>query len=245
MAEGRDPLKLMGMILPPAVALGIILGTGTVHGIWTGRWAVSTEIQDAVARLALVPIRVGDWEGTDRGFPIHQLARFGFAGGTTRSYTDLRTGATVLMTIVVGKPGPISVHTPEVCYPGSGYGVLRNRVRSPVEVGDIDAPAEFWDLRVGKPGPMGPEVLSVRYAWSSDGRWHAPAKDARLEFAGEPVLFKLYLVQAVTTNPEGDVAGGEASSTREFAKVLLPILAKTLFPEGTTHKPTPISVSGT
>ena len=42
-------------------------------------------------------------------------------GYLSRTYTNQGTGATVSLLIVGGKPGPISVHTPDICFSGAGY----------------------------------------------------------------------------------------------------------------------------
>ena len=41
-----------------------LLAAGVVHGFWTDRWVSDTRLSDATARLADVPMRVGDWEGS-------------------------------------------------------------------------------------------------------------------------------------------------------------------------------------
>src|SRR5690349_8005042 len=105
---------MMRRMLLPTLALLLIVGTGVVHGMRTGRWQPSAALTDAVARLDTVPMRIGDWEGEDT--PLAGREPPGVAAHLCRRYTNTRTGEAVTMFLVCGRPGPVSIHTPDVCY---------------------------------------------------------------------------------------------------------------------------------
>lgn len=216
--------------LPLALAIGLVLGTGAVRGLWTNRWSASQDVHRAVARLALVPNKVGPWEGIDQPFDLKEVRAAGIEGAASRRYTNAETGQVVDLLIVCGTPGPIAVHTPDVCYGGSGYAVLSEDVRN-IEPGGH----EFRRLRMTKPDAVVPEYLDVNYAWSSaDGHWQAPSPDrSRFVFAGGRFLDKLYAIRSV---PPAEAAGdrpddqGETPDPAlEFLKALLPALKGTVF----------------
>lgn len=183
----------MRRTLPSLVALLIVLAAGAVHGMWTGRWARSQALDERVAALARVPNEFGGWRGEDMKLDGRTIEAAGIAGYLMRTYRDPR-GEVVQVLIVCGRPGPISVHTPEVCYAGAGYIQTSEAARTvPVEASK-GMPDEFWALDFQKPGPTGPDRLRIYYAWSTGSNWVA-ADNPRVEFAGAPALYKMYLVR--------------------------------------------------
>lgn len=181
-------------LLPTALAIVLILGSGYVHGRWTGRWSVSNELQDAVARLPRLSMSVGDWQGSELPFEPNELKRSGIAAGLMRSYQDRKTGATVSMLLVCGRPGPIAVHTPDICYRGAGYELAAEPTRDDTRCGLPDHPASFWVADFHKQDTVVPETLKIHWAWSDREGWKAP-QNPRLSFAGKAVLYKLYIVR--------------------------------------------------
>src|SRR4051812_3337978 len=114
----------MHRTLPILISTAIVLLGGSVHGIWTHRWTNDRDLEIAAARLDRVPMTIGDWEGQPLEFEVKDYARAGIEGGLSRRYINRRNGDIETLLIVCGPPGPISVHTPEVCYPAAGYVVL-------------------------------------------------------------------------------------------------------------------------
>jgi hypothetical protein len=211
--------------VPIFLAIVVVVATGVVHGVWTNRWVTSHELEAAAARLAEVPKEFGNWTSRDQPFDTKEYARAGIVGGLMREYRNRNTGATVGVLIVCGRPGPISVHTPDACYRGAGYDPIAEKTHAAVDL-DGAAASEFWWLRMKKQNTLIPEFLGIHYAWSPDGRWQAPASDPRLVFARYPFLYKLYVVRDLAT-PDGQT---EAEQDRAFLQQFLPELHKTLFP---------------
>lgn len=224
----------MSRIVPLAVAIVLVVCTGVVSGIWTGRWIPSRVIEQAAARLENVPLKIGDWEGKAEPFNVQDYASAGIRGGVVRRYHNIQTGDEMTLMIVCGKPGPISVHKPEDCYPSVGYEILSDRVPTPVQPGQDQPRSQFWTWHMGKLDGAVPRLLDVTYAWSTDGTWQAPERDPRFVFASSPVLFKIYVVHEVPPSagaaepPRGPLA--EDDPTVQFLKVTIPELRRALFP---------------
>jgi hypothetical protein len=216
----------MQRILPILVATALVLVAGGIQGIMISRWTTDHSLERAAARLDHVAMTIGDWKGQTVEQNTKDLARAGIVGGLLRRYVNHRNGAVVTLLIVCGPPGPISVHTPEVCYAGAGYDVLGPRVRCSVAPGSKGTPAEFWKIRLRKQRTIAPEYLGIHYAWSAAGDWQAPDGDARLTFAGSPSLYKMYVVRQFTSADEPQ----EADPSLELIGALLPELRKSLFP---------------
>jgi hypothetical protein len=216
----------MHQTTPLLVATAIVLVGGGIQGIASHRWTTNHEVEQAAARLDRVALAVGDWKGQALESSAQDFARAGIVGQLLRRYVNQRTGDVVTLLIVCGRPGSISVHTPEVCYAGAGYEVLGQREKLSSPRDSADSPTEMWKVRLRKVGAIAPELLAVCYGWSTTGVWRAPARDARFEFAGSPYLYKMYLVHSSTTT------GGpqEVDPSVEFLRALVPGLRRSLFP---------------
>lgn len=216
----------MRRTLPILITTVALLSCGIVQGIWTGRWITSHSLEEAATRLDRVPMTIGDWKGRPLEFDAQQYARAGIVGGIERIYEDRRNGATVTLLIVCGPPGPISVHTPDICFPSAGYEILRGPTETSVAYGDGAQSAGFQRLDLVKPLAITPELLSVHYAWNAEGDWQAPDLDPRLTFAGFPFLYKLYVVR-VDATAEGET---DDAPSLKFLRDAIPELRRALFP---------------
>ena len=108
---------------------GFILADGIAVGRWTDRWGANRELTEAAQRLQQVPMTIGDWNGTALELEPRAVAQAGFQGYLVRRYENQRSGAVVSLLVACGRPGPLCVHTPEVCYGGAGFkmsGARRN-----------------------------------------------------------------------------------------------------------------------
>src|ERR1700742_4693745 len=112
---------MMKHLTTPSTICVLLVGVlGAVHGIYSDRWGPSGQLEKALKRLDRVPIAFGDWAGEDLPFEQSDMARAGIEGTVLRRYKNPRTRESVSLLVVCGRGGPISVHTPDVCYAGSG-----------------------------------------------------------------------------------------------------------------------------
>src|SRR5690242_19074263 len=97
-----------------------LVASGLVHGFWTDRWQASPETREAADQLDQLPRELGDWRA--RALPVQPgQAGQGVAGCIQRRYVNDKTGAIVVLALVCGRPGPVSIRSPEICYVASGY----------------------------------------------------------------------------------------------------------------------------
>jgi hypothetical protein len=209
-----------------ALVTGIVFVavSGIVHGILTDRWALSPQPQAAAAKLANVPLRVGDWEGQD-GPPIRaqEIVIGELAGYISRQYENRLSGIRLDVLVVCGRPGPIAVHTPDVCLLGEGFNLVRRqKMPLPSNPADQFVVAHFRKL-VGE----GAFDRRVFWSWSATGAWDTP-DSPRWTFAGKPFLYKLYVTRALLNVEEKP----EEDPVWEFLKVFMPEVQTTLFREG-------------
>lgn len=216
----------MARLMPFLVATALTLTCGVIHGLRSDRWSVSHELTDAVAQVQNVPLEFGDWVGHDTPLDSRELTAGGILGHISRRYENRRDGTAVGVLIVCGRPGPISVHTPDICYAGAGYEIAGKPERLSVSYGEPPQSADlFWsDFR--KPESAVPTTLRIFWAWSSGGRpWSAP-ENPRLAHASYRALDKLY----VTHETLGDAGPPEKDPTLAFVRDFLAVADRALAP---------------
>src|SRR5437870_3624228 len=106
---------------PLLVAFCVLVVAGLAYGWQTDRWGTSADVQVAAARLETLPMRVGDWEAVIVELPAEQVKAARAAGLTARRYVHRYTRAEIMIMLVCGRPGPVAVHSPDICYQGAGF----------------------------------------------------------------------------------------------------------------------------
>lgn len=103
------------------IAVVVLAVSGLVHGFWSRRWAASTVLQEAAARVDNVPLTFGDWQGESLAEDPSMFYQTGAQRFWTRSYVHTQKKTSLLVILMCGRAGRMAVHTPEVCYRGAGY----------------------------------------------------------------------------------------------------------------------------
>jgi hypothetical protein len=189
-----------------AVALGlvVILASGLVHGMWTERWYRSAALESAVARLKSLPEEIGPWKGRVEEQDPEALVMAGAAGSWSRRFINSDNGDEILVILLCGRPGLMSVHRPEHCYTGAGYELTTRPSRYSLPLLPAQKaqqrPAECWTALFRKDEVAGPLQLRIFWSWLGPAGWQA-ADNPRWTFAREQALYKLYVVR-VTPGPE-------------------------------------------
>jgi hypothetical protein len=220
--------------VPIVCGLVLIVFLGVVQGIWSDRWSdEGIAAAEFAARLANVPMQVGNWEGVDQSEEGNERALkvAGAVGNLSRVFTNKVTGQTVSVYIICGHFRKITAHTPNRCYPASGFSSVGEQTQQPIAWDD--STAEFYTKSFRKESIEGIQFLRVFWAWSQNGKWQAP-NHPNLEFAGVRALYKLYLISPVQKRNEQPLE----SAAAPFAKEFMPELNRALFPT-TTSPETP------
>jgi hypothetical protein len=207
---------------PLLIGLAIVAVVALVQGGWTQRWEKSVELESAVQRLAAAPDDLGSWKAELSELEADALAAAGAQGSWVRRYTDERTGASVQIILLCGRPGPMSVHRPEHCYRGAGYDMLADPIPCTIPG---ERPAYCWTTRFRKEESSGDVTLRIFWTWLSDDGWRAP-DSPRLAFAHLPALYKLYAIRELPSRPERP----ELDPTLDLLRQLLPALSSALRP---------------
>jgi hypothetical protein len=212
----------MTRILPIATAVVTLIACGVVHGLWTDRWVAKPDPAAAASRFDDLPMTIGAWEGETLHASPRELQAL--SGYLARRYVNRDTGDAVTVALMCGRPRVVSIHTPDVCYAGSGYEVA---APSRFSASGLPEGADFWTTDMVRTRAAEQTRLRIFYAWTAAGAWEAP-DTPRVAFAGIPVLYKLYLLRDL---PAGGSAPLADDPCLDFFKRLQPELRRCLFPE--------------
>jgi hypothetical protein len=202
--------------------MALTLAGGLLEGHIRNRWGPSETMLAAAEKLAEFPHEFGGFQNNRWQMQASQtmsqdvIDTLECTGYFVRTYANPRTGESVNVFVIVGPAGPISVHTPEICYSSQDY-VNRSPRECVAITDDAQANDEFWALSFKSKDVRG-DVLRVYYAWSTGNHWRNP-NDARYAFAGWPYLYKVQL--AATMPPGADLKKGDTcqSFLRDFVPV--------------------------
>lgn len=217
----------MARMLPVLMAIPVVVSFGLAEGVWMHRWKPLPDLELAAARLAQVPMPVGEWEGQALELDARQVAIGEIAGYIRRQYVHRRTGKSLTLMLLCGRAGPITVHPPEICFGGAGFSEVTPPEKFPVKGAAITKPSEFWTAKFQKRGALEPEQIRIFWSWGAAGEWTA-ADYPRLKFASYPILYKLYVIR-----PLGSLSEPlEEDPSAEFLQLFLPEVANYLSPVG-------------
>lgn len=194
--------------------LALLVVSGAVSGVWKHRWA-SAGLAANATKVVQLPAAAGEWEGRDKPVNPREVEAAQAAAIGQRVYVNRRTGQVATVMMVFGRAGPVSVHTPDVCYAGNGFDPIGSANRFAVAGNQND---QFWHLRLKKRAAV-PQLISVFYAWNDGGNWEA-SDNPRVEYAAEPALLKLYVVRERNADDDKDTD----ESTQDLLQALVPML---------------------
>jgi len=195
----------------------------------TGRFQGSDVTEEQFADLLKkVPMDIGDWHGTDRPVADEVKETAGARGYVSRRYDNAITGESVTVWLIVGHSRNVMRHTPDICYPSSGFKKRApENARVPFEF-ENQPEADFFTNTFVKEDASGRTIERVFWAWykpNDEGtvRWQAP-KNVRLTIGNVRSLYKLYF----SSNLQEYGESADESSCMKFAEVFLPVVDKAL-----------------
>lgn len=210
-------------LLPALALLALVIASGLTHGLWTNRWAVSRSLEEALARLDRVPSVVDDWEGTDFELNPRQLEVGQIDGCLARRYRHREDGREITVLLVCGLPGPIAVHTPDICYSGAGYTPAAPPIAEPIPIDPSLESAVFKTAEFRKTEAILPESLRIFWSWSDGEAWEAP-EHPRPHFMTSGALYKLYVMCGHQEHDKPKAI----KTCKDFITVFIPELSKTI-----------------
>ena len=218
------------------IILGVIaiVGLTIAEAKLTGRFEGSDMTEQQFADLLKnVPEEIGDWRGENRPVTEEVRKTAGARGYVSRVYTNETTKQQVTVWLIVGHSRDIMRHTPDICYPSSGFKMRAPENSRQTFNFDGQPKAEFYtNTFVKEDTATGRSLERVFWSWykpNSDGKveWEAP-KVVRWEFGNAPSLYKLYFSSQMKDLKETT----DDSPCMKFAEEFLPVVDSALSTTG-------------
>jgi hypothetical protein len=193
------------MMLTLAAALTI--GPALLAGHYLNRWGATSDLKAAAEQIIKFPNEFGPWRVDRDGEPLTEYVRneLGVAGYISREFVNRDNGSTVNLLLMVGEPGPLLRHPPNICYANRANRQVGEFARFAVDTTKPNS--EFTAIEYEPPGSVANERFLVAYAMSTGTNWSVP-RFPRLEFGASPKLYKVQLLSIL--NPPLDRAKGIA-----------------------------------
>ena len=207
--------------LTVAAAIVLLVAGGAVELVRSGKSATDEQVADARAKLNAIPMAFGEWVGRGQEPNLKELEQARADAYLSRIYVRERTKDVVSVLVMAGNPKEMGAHDPKVCYVSAGY--TQKGVETKLTVPRTEGlPDTLWTVKF-EGDRDSPPLQQVAWGWTTNGTWSASDRP-RIEYAQEPLLYKVYVSRAVAKDVPND------DLTTEFLKELLPEVRKALAP---------------
>jgi hypothetical protein len=213
----------------------IILGILAIVGLTYAESRVSgrfegSDISDEqfAAMLNNVPEDIGDWHGENLSVEDDVRTRAGARGYVSRMYRNSVTGDEVTLWLIVGHSKDVCRHTPDICYPSSGFKMRADENSKQPFIFEGQPEADFYTNTFIKEDASGRQIVRVFWSWfkpNAEGtvKWEAPT-NVRWTFGNARSLYKMYFSSVMKDVRETT----DQSPCMKFAEQFLPVVNKAL-----------------
>ena len=185
-------MKQYQQLIAGLLAMGLTVASGAAIGKMSNRWGPSQTSLAAARKLEEFPEQFGNWKlKSSEGMSETAVKMLECSGYISRVYKNQESGESVNLAVIVGPSGPISVHTPEVCFSSRDHKTLESR--KPTAVGASGD--QFWAMTF-ESNDVNANLIRVYYGWTPGNQWEA-TENPRFSFAGCPYLYKIQLASHI------------------------------------------------
>jgi len=206
------------------ILLGVLLIVGlTIPQIrMTDRFSgTNVSAEEQAKLLELVPLNFGDWHGESKGIDEKVKKAAGSIGNAvSREYRNARTGERVDLWLIIGHGRDISAHTPDICYPASGFEArAKESSLFPLVVPGLPETPFLTNTFYKEDQLSGRQLIRVFWTWFNPEThtdsvvWEAPT-NSRWHFGNTRALYKMYF----TSSMRDAMETAEQSAAVHFAK---------------------------
>jgi hypothetical protein len=175
--------------------------------------------EDAPFPLREIPMELGSWKGKEEKLDSEIARVTGAVDMASRVYTDQRTGSKLSVIVLYGPAGKVYVHSPEVCYPNTGFHQVDNRLIKMIDNGREKVP--FASLLYEKGEGSIAERHQVYYSWLYGNKW-SPVTLKQKQVDRLPGMFKVHIDRIAGLHEKID----DNDPGLGFLKLLLPDLQR-------------------
>ena len=185
-----------------AVITCLLLAISGAHRYWreSSLYGYESEKKECPFPLASLPKVLGPWrfdEGTEAKLEpeIAQIA--GASDHFVRSYTDEKSGQSVSVLMLYGLAAYVAYHSPEICYPASGFDAEEAMTDYPLEIPGQNKLAHYRGGFFKRKQAGVTQYVEVIYTFRHAGEWVADASARYKMFRAHPGAFKIQIRRVV------------------------------------------------
>lgn len=173
------------------LCLALITAGAVVHGAITHRWGSLGTSESKAAALHELVLPLSEYRSEEVPSEIEVKEK---STVTCRRYISTVRGIGGVVSVTTGPPGAVSTHTPDVCYPSSGYKTIAPPKRETLELPTGET-VSYYVAVFEKKSATRTDRHRVRWSWATptSKTWSAP-ENPRFDFFREVELYKLYVV---------------------------------------------------
>lgn len=179
--------------------------------------------------LKSLPSKLGVWQMKEGGDQVLDPLTIRITGGTDhilRTYVDELTGVSMVVLLLFGPAEPVLPHTPEICFPSSGYSTAQDSSDRTIGFTTRDASGQpvkqsalFRSSVYEKSGGLSVRREEAYHSFRLEGAW-SPYNNSKRKFARRsPGVFKIQIQRIVATNERRDT---KENPIEQFLSILLP-----------------------
>jgi Protein of unknown function (DUF3485) len=199
------------LLVVVVVALTVV--PAILEGKYLNRWGTPSDLDAAAGQIEQLPHELGPWLSQQDGEPLSPAVRqeLALAGSISRTYVHRETGAVVNLLLMVGQPGPLLRHPPDICYANRANEQVGDTIT--FEVTATNPSSKFDLLEYKRPQSLTTDRFLVAYSMATSATWSVP-RVPRMEFGGAS---KLYKVQILTSLESAEDHQKGVADLQQFA----------------------------
>jgi len=187
----------------------VLLGLSGAVRYWRSLQFLNLEKQSRNSPFPLkeIPNILGTWralEGAETTLDPEIAKIAGSSDHVIRTYADDKSGERVTVLLLYGPAQAVWGHTPEVCYPASGFKTVipSREVQIPLE--DAARKVAFREALYGKTRAGATALHEVYYSFLNAGEWRSEMSGQWKQFRYHPGMFKIQVERQVKSAHLGD-----------------------------------------
>jgi len=203
----------------------LLIGSGVARSVQDRRHRVESSYTEACPfPLTSLPTTLGRWKMFGDEITLDSLT-MRITGGTAhsmRAYVDELTGVTLVALVLFGPVEPVIPHTPEICYPATGYQPVDDQEDRVIGSKEDGIASVFRSGIYAKSGGRAMIREGVYYSFRLEGQWSPHVGSGRKFPRRNPSVFKVQVQRRIA---DGEHLGRN-DPIEQFLSLLVPVIER-------------------
>lgn len=210
----------------------VLLGVSAGARAWQSHRVDEVLREGRVAPFPLksLPYTIANWDGVDIKVDPEIVRITGATDIVSRTYSNKTTGQRVTLLFLFGPSTGVANHSPEICYPSTGFRLLNGPEFKSVTAEEKKGTWPFFASAYSRGEGGSADTREVFWTWRYDGRW-TPTLLAAKGFERIPGMFKVHVDRPIRTAAEMEQLD-VGNPCKEFLGVLMPVIDRMIAESG-------------